>query len=80
MNCPTCGSDDYVSNGVDGYICMECNTQFFKESNCVSCIPDYMIEDYEMIDGQCMVIQELVCIFCGKVLMRKVVPYVEDEE
>jgi hypothetical protein len=77
MQCSFCGSDDYVSNGVDGYICMECGTQFF--SDCVNCVPD-MIENYDIIDGQYVVIQDLVCIFCGKVLMRKVVPYVEDED
>ena len=60
--CPTCGSDECVWNGVDGYICLECSTQFFVEGEeiveCPRCGARYF-ESYDEIDG------EYIC-FCGK--------------
>jgi hypothetical protein len=61
--CPTCGSDEYVWNGVDGYICLECSTQFFVETEeeiiCPNCGATYF-ESYDEITG------EYIC-FCGHV-------------
>ena len=47
-HCPTCGSPDYMSNGVDGYICCDCSSQFFV----VNQIPPDGLCDNEIYDPE----------------------------
>lgn len=62
MNCPTCGSDECVSNGVDGYICLECSTQFFADEEDGPVCPNCGATFFENFDE---ITREYIC-FCGK--------------